>query len=341
MLERERERQNLIITIEKQYEIFKNVARMLLEFDITVESKEFFKEIIKDQNYKLLEYTRTLYSGQEKPTLDNLVDTLATHALLDRKGRDGSQIGFINDFVLGILIGEIICESTNDVIERDYSFYMLDLACTAFRVQNRHNKVTLWEKVDAVKDNLQPVSIFNYDIILRECLVREYKDLTIYDTTFYNISFENFEIKNTIFLSCYFKSCIINVNIFRGISFIDCTFDNCSVVEAQFLDSTSEVSTVKCKLKDCQILENYIYHVPENSNLFTEFEKEVLTKILANSDSKSHHIMHFLKYFEKNQYKAMLSAINSLVEREFLKMNGGLIVININKLNIIKGEIKK
>lgn len=49
MLERERERQHLIITVERQYEIFKNVARMLLEFDITVESKEFFKEIIKDR----------------------------------------------------------------------------------------------------------------------------------------------------------------------------------------------------------------------------------------------------------------------------------------------------
>ncbi|MBK7959273.1 MAG: hypothetical protein IPK03_14980 [Bacteroidetes bacterium] len=54
MLERERDRQNLIISVEKQYEIFKNVAQLLLEFDITVESKEFFKEIIKDQNTKLL-----------------------------------------------------------------------------------------------------------------------------------------------------------------------------------------------------------------------------------------------------------------------------------------------
>jgi len=110
MLERERERQNLLISVDKQYEIFKNVVRLLLEFDITSESKEFFKEIIKDQNTKLLDYTRTLYTGLDRPTIDNLVDTLATHALLDRKGRDESQIGFINDFVLGIFIGEIICE---------------------------------------------------------------------------------------------------------------------------------------------------------------------------------------------------------------------------------------
>ena len=145
MLERERERQNLFLTVSQQYEIFKNVARMLLEFDITVESKNFFKDIIKDLNLKVLEYSRTLYTGQNKPSVENLIDTLATHALLDRKGREESQIGFINDFVLGVFVGEIICESSIEKIEKDYSFYMLDLACTAYKVQNKKNKLLLWD----------------------------------------------------------------------------------------------------------------------------------------------------------------------------------------------------
>lgn len=340
MLEREQERQHLIITIEKQYEIFKNVAKMLLEFDITVESKEFFKEIIKDQNYKLLEYTRTLYSGQEKPTLDNLVDTLATHALLDRKGRDESQIGFINDFVLGVLIGEIICETPVDIIERDYSFYMLDLACTAYKVQNRENKFLLWQKMDSVRKKLQPVSVFNYDIILREQLVRNYQELSLYDTTFFNIKFEDYEIKNTVFFNCYFKNCVFDTTVLKGISFVDCTFDNCSVLNGQFLDTNPEVSSVKCKLKDCQILENYIYH-HDNKNLFTTFESEVLRKTMAISDSRSHHIMHLLHQFKKAQHKTVMKSIDSLVRREFIKLQGGQVSININKLPVIRGEIDK
>lgn len=340
MLEREQERQHLIITIEKQYEIFKNVAKMLLEFDITVESKEFFKEIIKDQNYKLLEYTRTLYSGQDKPTLDNLVDTLATHALLDRKGRDDSQIGFINDFVFGILIGEIICEASVETIERDYSFYMLDLACTAYKVQNRQNKFLLWEKVDNVRDKLQPVSIFNYDIILREKLVRNYQELTVYDTTFFNINFEEFEVKNTVFLNCYFKSCHFDIQILKGISFVDCTFDTCSVLNAQYIDSSPEISTVKCKLKDCQILENYTYHSDKNC-LFTEFEREVFRKTMEISDSRSQDIMHLLHLFDKSQYKEVMRTIDMLVQGDFLKLRGRQISININKLPVIKAEIVK
>lgn len=339
MLERERERQNLIITVEKQYEIFKNVARMLLEFDITVESKEFFKEIIKDQNSKLLEYTRLLYTGQNKPTLENLVDTLATHALLDRKGRDESQIGFINDFVLGIFIGEIICESSIDKIERDYSYYMLDLACTAYKVQNKKNKATLWEKVDNVKHKLQPISVFNYDISLREQLVRDYTDLTIYDFTFFNIEFNNYVINNTVFLNCYFKGCYFNLDSFKGVSFVDCTFDSCKVSNNVYLDSSKEISEIKSKLKDCQIIENYTYHITEEAKVFNELEQNILKLIWEISGNKSHHIIRLLHSFEKSQHKQVYRSLSELETKEFIQIRGNHINFNINKITIIKNEL--
>lgn len=339
MLERERERQNLIISVEKQYEIFKNVAQLLLEFDITVESKEFFKEIIKDQNTKLLEYTRTLYTGNEKPSLENLVDTLATHALLDRKGRDGSQIGFINDFVLGILIGEIICESTIEKIKKDYSYYMLDLACTAYKVQNKKNKSILWEKIECVKDKLQPISLFGYDISLKESLARDYTNLSIYDMTFFNITFSEFQISNTAFLNCYFKCCQFDVSIFHGASFVDCTFDNCNVEKEGYLDSSKEISTIKSKLKNCQILENYNYHPSEDAHIFNDIEVEILKTIWFHSDKKSHHIMKFLQFFDKTQNKQIINSLKTLEEREFIKIRGNHINFNINKLQIIKTDL--
>lgn len=339
MLERERERQNLIITVDKQYEIFKNVARMLLEFDITVESKAFFKDIIKDQNYKLLEYTRTLYSGQNKPSIENLIDTLATHALLDRKGRDESQIGFINDFVLGVLVGEIICESTTDKIEKDYSYYMLDLACTAFKVQNKKNKSILWEKVNGVTHKLQPISIFNYDISLKECLVREYIDLSIYDVTFFNIKFSGHTIDNSMFLNCYFKACEFDKSILKGVSFIDCTFDGCTVMNGEFLDSSKEISTIKSKLKECQILEKYNYPPVEDNHIFDEIETKILTRIWSISQSKSHHIMQLLQFFEKGQNKSVLRSLDDLEKRDFIQIRGNHINFNINKLQIIKTEL--
>lgn len=339
MLERERERQNLIITIEKQYEIFKNVARMLLDFDITVESKDFFKDIIKDQNSKLLEYTRTLYTGQEKPTLENLVETLANHALLDRKGRDESQIGFINDFVLGILVGEIICESTNEKIENDYSYYMLDLACTAYKVQNRKNKSVLWEKVNSVTHKLQPISIFNYDITLEERLKRNYTNLSIYDSTFHNIGFNVFIVENTAFLNCYFKNCSFDTEIFKGVSFIDCIFDSCNVVNDDYLDSTKEISTIKCSLKKCQILEHYNYPPTEDTRIFNDLEIVLLSRIFKISGTKSHHIMQLLHFFEKGEHKLITRSLETLEKREYIQIKGSHINFNINKLSIIKSEL--
>lgn len=340
MLERERERQNLIITVDKQYEIFKNVAKMLLEFDITVESKEFFKEIIKDQNFKLLEYSRTLYAGQNKPSIENIVDMLATHALLDRKGRDESQIGFINDFVLGIFVGEIICESTTDKIEKDYSFYMLDLACTAYKVQNKKNKLLLWDKVNNVKDKLQPISVFTYDMSLKEGLARVYNDLSIYDITFFDIKFCEHNIYNSVFLSCYFKNCVFDSKIFKGVSFVDCTFNNCNVINEEYLDSTKDISVIKSKLINCQILEKYTYTIYEEVHIFNDLEVEVLKRIWQISGSKSQHVLRLYQSFDKSQYKALGVALNNLSNKEFIQIRGNRLNFNINKLQVIKAELR-
>ena len=120
---------------------------MMVEFDISVEEKDFFKQIILDTNKKQLEYTRSLYSAVERPSLDSLVDTLSNHALLDRKGRDQSQIGFINDFVFGIFIGHILMQYETEKLEKDVSKYMVELAVTAYRVHNKQEKGKLWNKL--------------------------------------------------------------------------------------------------------------------------------------------------------------------------------------------------
>jgi hypothetical protein len=341
LLERERERQNLIISVEEQYEIFKNVARMLLDLDFTVESKDFFKLIIKEQNSKLLEYTRTLYTGHEKPTIDNLLDTLSNHALLDRKGRNESQIGFINDFVLGIFIGEIICESSIDKIEKDYSYYMVELACTAYKVQNKINKMLLWEKINNVTHKLQPISIFNYDLTLKEAPARDYEELSIYDTTYFNIVLSGYLVKNSVFFNCYFKNCSFDTVCFEGVSFVNCTFDGCVVIDQFYLDEGKEISVIKCKVKDCHILENYSYHEEERQNLFSKTEMRILTEILRVSEIRSHHIANLLKGSHGYSKKQVTRSLNDLIERGFLEMHGNHVVPNINRLSQIKSEIER
>lgn len=336
MLDRERERQNLIISIEQQYEIFKNVVRLLLDFDITVESKEFFKEIIKDQNHKLLEYTRTLYTGIDKPSIDNLVDTLATHALLDRKGRDDSQIGFINDFVLGIYIGEIICETSVTKIEKDYSTYMLELAVTAYRVQSRKNKAALWEKLMSVKHRFQELYIFYFDVILKESLMRDYREISVYDLNIYNIQFANNKVIDTVFLNCLFKKCSFDLDSLEGVSFIDCTFDSCSIVDGRFFDEDSGVSTIKCKQENCKLLPGETYIPVNGSDEFTSIEKEILQNVLKISQTKGHHIMQLMHCFQKAEGRKVLIGLDSLEAKGFIEIKGNHIYPQINRIQTIK-----
>lgn len=338
MLERERERQNLIITVEKQYEIFKNVVKLLLDFDITVESKEFFKEIIKDQNSKLLEYTRTLYTGIDKPTIENLVDTLATHALLDRKGRGENQIGFINDFVLGVFIGEIVCESSLEKIQNDYSIYMLELAVTAYRVQSRKNKSLLWAQLLNSKKVFQDLYIFYFDIILKEGLARDYNELSIYDQNFYNIEFSDYMIKDSVFLNCLFKKCNFNTSYFESVSFVNCTFDNCEIFNKEIFDDNSEISTIQCNQQNCNILAGVNYEKNDNE-IFSQFEREVLTYVMKISHSKGQHIIQLLHCYPKNVTRKVLKVLNGLEAKGYISITGKHIYPAINKMQEIKNLI--
>lgn len=333
MLEREKERQNLIITVNNQYEIFKNVVKMLLDFDITVESKDFFREIIKEQNFKLLEYTRSLYNAHDRPSIDNLVDTLTTHALLDRKGRDESQIGFINDFIIGTFIGEIICESNIEKIEKDYSEYMIDLASTAYKVQNRRNKQLLWEKIRSVPKKFSQEAIFSYDIILRESLMQSYEEITIYEFTFFNISFNNHIITSSVFIKCYFKNCKFDVTFFQSVSFIDCSFDTCEMLNNQIFDNTSDIATIKCIEINCHVLADVRY---ESDLINLNLETEILSNLWIISLTKRQHVMQLLQGYEKGVRKNVLNALNNLSDKGLIKITGSHLYFNPNRIEEIK-----
>ena len=339
MLERERGRQNLIITVDRQFEIFKNVVKLMLDFDITVESKEFFKEIIRDQNSKLLEYTRTLYTGIEKPTIENLVDTLATHALLDRKGRGENQIGFINDFVLGIFIGEIVCESNYEKIQKDYSTYMLELAVTAYRVQSRKNKAMLWDQLINSKKGFLDLYIFYFDIILKERLERNYNELSVYDQNFYCITFSDYTIKNSVFLNCFFKRCTFNSSFFESVSFVNCTFDTCEISNREFFDDGNEISTIQCIQENCNLIRGIVYNNSENQ-IISSYEKEILVHIMRISQSKGHHLIQLLHCYPKNNNRKVLKALSELESKELISMSGKHVYPAINKMQEIKNIIE-
>jgi hypothetical protein len=291
--------------------------------------------MILDQNRKLIEYTRHLYSGPEKPTLDNLVDTLATHALLDRKGRDQSQIGFINDFVFGTFVGQIISESSAEKIEKDISVYMIELAVTAYRVQNLKNKSTLWDKIQPIINKVQISTVFTFDIYLKGTLKRNYIEISIYDISIFKITFIDFKIESSIFINCSFKNCTFQTNNIYNTSFINCNFDGCTIFESGFLDDKNGITTIKCKQENCMVLvEDNTPYLVDKEDLITE--KEVLERIWTISASKGHHIIRLIKYFGDQNKKKITKTLKSLEDKGYISLRGSFIQFEINKLHLVK-----
>jgi hypothetical protein len=337
MLEREKERHNLIMTVEKQLEVFRNVVRTLVELDTAVEDKDFFKEIVLEQNRKLIEYTRSLYSGPEKPSLENLVDTLSTHALLDRKGRDQSQIGFINDFVLGTFVGQIIADTPIEKIEKEFSVYMIELAVTAYRVQTPRVKGGLWEKINSVLHKFQPSIIFTFDAYLKRALQRDYSEISIYDHTFFHINLIGFQVDSSVFINCNFKNCFFESNKFSNTSFINCVFDNCSVIDAELIDDKNGITAIKCKQEHCSILiEDIPSYTEERQELVTELEKEVLHRLWSTSLNKVHHILKLMQFFSGQNKKNISKSLKSLEEKGYITIRGSFVHFEINKIYLIK-----
>ncbi len=337
MLEREKERQNLRMPVERQLEVFRNVVKMLLELDCTSEEKGFFKDIILDTNKRLLEYTKTLYPSDDRHTVDSLVDSLATHALLDRKGSNQNQIGFINDFVLGTFIGQIIETAPEEKIEQEYSPYMIELAVTSYRVQGRKTKAILWNKIQVNLARFGNESVFSFDIYLKEAPVRNYSELTIYEMSFYNIHFKDYSISSSVFLNCFFKNCTFEIELLQGVSFINCMFINCRVTDDIYIDGRNENTTIKCIQENCSILiEKGLKIETDNPSIVNDFEKEILKKLWNISNSKGHHVVKLSHCFEKNKRRYIYKSLQELQEKGFLDTRGIHVYFVTNKIPTIK-----
>jgi len=337
MLTREKDRQDLLMTVESQLLLFRNVARQLLELDSSIEDKEFFKLIILEDNKKLLEETRLLYPSISKRTIENLVDTLSTHALLDRKGRDQNQIGFINDFVFGTFLGEILIDMPEGIEQKRYSSYMLELAMTAFRVQSLERKDQLWRNLLAVFPRFSVEKVFQFDIYLKERLVRDYDAITIYDDSFFNIEFSGQALCSSVFLNCYFKNCVFDSKILNGVSFISCVFSTCRVADGGFLDFDTNVSAIKCRQENCNILylpDNPVYQ--QEKEIVTELEKKVLNKIWSISHTKGHHIAKLTDCFKDVNSKQVHAALKRLEETGYIEIRSIHIYIPINSVAKVK-----
>ncbi len=333
LMTREMERQDLKINPEKQYEIFKNTVKMLIDFDSSTEKQSFFKEIIYDQNKSIINDAIKLYSSNTD--IEDLKDKLSNHAILDRKGIQENHIGFINDFVFGTFIGEIMSEEKTEKINKNWSSYMVELGVTAYKVQNKENKEKLWDKIEKLKGRFEQHSLFNFDITLRNALLRNYEESEFNSFSIFNIIFENeFKIRKSVFINCVFKKCVFKNYSFEDVTFFNCTFIECKSENDIKLEDMPNVKAINCKQENSEILVFYKSYDNKKSDL-ERIENNILLEIY-NGQSKTNSL---LKSINKDDKKIVNKAFSNLIDSNFIELNGLSIKLSTNKIPKIKQRI--
>lgn len=233
LLNREIQRQNLLMNASLQMRIFLKLARFMCEFNIKSEEKSLIKSLILDYNTSIFNEYIDSFPGYPKPTFDDLAETLSNHVLLDRKSN--GTVGFINDFILGTLIGDNIITGkfsehyTNckldSVIEEDFA----SLAVTAFRVQSSEKKSSLCKCLDDFDCSYSQDYQFQKDVYLRSSLsTTQYSDIAIKDMTVTDkLLGSPSQFKNMVFSSCLFIRCVFRKAAFEQSGLIDCKLTDC------------------------------------------------------------------------------------------------------------------
>lgn len=340
LMEREKIRQELYINAEDQYNIFKKLAASFLDFDITAEKKHFIKELIESESKNILDSALKSYPGNT--TIENLLDKLVNHAILDRKGVEENMIGFINEFIFGNFIGEILIDSKTNKIENDYSAFMLEIGATAFRVQNSENKILLWGKINDLSHRFSQSALLNFDVSLRNRLTRNYKETEIKELEAYNTFFDSdFNIESVVFTECKFKNCVFDKKSFEGVTFISSLFDECSVKDDICLDFDSDNSSIKCIQKNGNIFQFLnTQETIDESDVNDEFQNQVLSKILSlQSSHKSQRFIELLKQFDKPFKRKVRSQIQILENQGLVKHRGSDIKIEVNRVKEVKSRL--
>jgi hypothetical protein len=344
LLDREQRRQDLRISPDGQLAIFRQLAKSMVQADITADSRAMLSQVIAAGSQPMLEAARATYSSAERPTVEELADKLTGHALLDRVGRSDDIIGFVNEFVFGTLIGDNIMERTDD--EWCASELMFNCAVTAFRVRNVDQRCALWRKLKFESDLLDESSQLMFDLDLCDSEMRPFQDATITDIKARGAVLGGKErFSQTAFVQCAFHNVEFVWPAFAGVGFVNCSFYDCT-----FRDKP--VATVwnrGCRQYGCDILASMERIVPKEPAELEGGEKaettlELLRQFWPTNHDKASSCMPLaaLVLRVNSNVRPNIDAVLGLLETKgLLKVKDGLVLLNEKRIGEIASLLKR
>lgn len=316
LLTRENTRQELSMSVDEQKLIFERLSSAFAYDDILSDSRTNIKDCILLMSNDII--SRNVSAAKDS---NSIVNTLANHAVLDRKGNN--NIGFVNDFVLGVFLGlSLLDEKEKGLI----GFYenmtpdFIDKVLLAMSLADDSSRDIVWLQLnDNCKNNRGPIKL-QADLMLQRKSMSHYKDETFDGNSYYNVIIGSADstFDNCHFANMTFKDCEINLDFFKGCEFINCKFNNTKI------DITSpNADFIQCSLNS-EIIPMYTQQVESEDDLEQDIDEKAkmlsLYTLVGFSGRKMQLISKIREEYEdKKSFKKIFS---QLVKDRYILTNG-------------------
>lgn len=343
MLDRERTRQDLNMTVDEQYSVFVKLAKDMIDCSYTSESREYLVTCFLEYNSLLLDEVRNRYSNDNRPTKDELANKLASHALLDKSQIDDKGVGFINEFVLGNFCADNIINSHGEFIVDDIRF--IAPSVISYIPRTTEQKKSLWNSLKFVLDFIDISEKIKFMINLNNEIIEDISESMIENLTIKNIELGKTNIiKKTLFFGCTMSKVKINALNLEDISFINCNFYDCSVDNY----NGSSITLLGCTSDNNfeEALNNVIDDNGETIDFHKECEVFILEKFWPKGRDtfyKHRHIKGLYSGTSNFSHKDILKALARLKRNGFLQEPDkvSFVEINTDMISEIKAYIGK
>ncbi|BDT68176.1 hypothetical protein os1_23580 [Comamonadaceae bacterium OS-1] len=225
MLERERERQDLRMSVNEQAEILSAIAKNMMAIGYTAEHRDYIVKYLLTDQAKAIDFTRVQYAATDRPSREEIANKLASHALLDRSAQDPNKIGFINEFALGNYVAANILVA-KDWMGDDPRF--IDPAVRSYSPRSETSRRQLFNSLKESLPFLDATEQIEITSELIHCLPSGLNEAEAEGLNLVDLEIGHELIKSFLFNECTFRRCI-----FHPVNLDDVTFLNCKIYDCE------------------------------------------------------------------------------------------------------------
>ncbi|WP_322629030.1 hypothetical protein [Halothiobacillus sp.] len=231
MLDRERERQDLRMTIEMQARVLCSIAEDMILNGYTAEERDYIIKVLLEKCTREIDAARNQYSSSDKPSREEIANKLASHALLDRSAAESTKIGFVNEFSLGNYVAEnIICDA--EWLGDDPRF--IEPAVKSYSPRTQTSREKLFEGLKGSLPFLDTLARIEIAADLIDSLPEDLENGAVEGVELSSIEIGAPKLTSFQFSDAIFKNCKFIKSGLNNVTFLNCKFFDCVVVGEYF-----------------------------------------------------------------------------------------------------------